>query len=427
MLRIDLKGSQGIITGDFDKKKVNSAMTFRMPGYIFTPSYRAGHWDGNIRFLKGNKFPVGFLNRVLKVHPNAEVYRDDPDVDVYALSKYMMKANFTDDDRDYQYRSVKAGLIHKLGVIKLATNAGKGRCIAGIVAGMPSVKFLILANRVDVLVEIEKELTKFVETQNYELSTFQKAKNYDLNEYGGVLVDECPAVGAQTFYKVVGSCNNANVRIGFSATPERSDGKDFYVEAAMGDIIASIEQDELIARGISVKPKIYVVPFNVEFLSGEIYSKAEDMLINSKRRNDLIAKLAKGKKECVILFKRISHGRYLQSLIPGSAYIDGKAGASIRAKIKKDFIAGEIDCLIASNIFDTGINLPNIKTLILAWAGKSEHGLTQKIGRAIRSCEGKDSVDIFVFYEKGSKYFNKHSKIRLNKLIDDGYDVEVYE
>ncbi len=427
MLNIELKGNHGILSGDYEQKKIDRAMTFRMPGYIFTPSYKAGHWDGNIRFLKGDKFPVGFLSRVLEIHPDAKVYRDDHDIDVNALSKYMKKANFTDDVRDYQYHTVKEALIHKLGIIKLATNAGKSRCIAGIVSAMPTVKFLILATRIDVLVEIEKELTAFVETSNWELSTFQKAKNYDLDEYTGVLVDECPAVGAQTFFKVVGSCLKANVRIGFSATPERGDGKDFYVEAAMGNVVASIEQAELVKRGISVKPKVYMVPFNVEFLSGEIYTKAEDMLINSKRRNELIAKLAKGKKETVILFKRHAHGKLIQSLIPGSVYIDGKASASERARIKQSFLSGNIDCLIASNIFDTGINLPNIKTLILAWAGKSPHGLTQKIGRAIRTFKDKTTVDIFVFYEKGSKYFNKHSKIRLNKLVDDGYDVEVYK
>jgi superfamily II DNA or RNA helicase len=428
MIRIDLKGSKGIITGEFDAKTIKKVLTFRMPGYVFTPSYKAGHWDGNIHFLKkGNTFPVGFLNRVLSVHPDAKIFRYEPDVDIDALARYMKRANFTDDRRDYQYEAVKAGLVNKLGIIKLATNAGKSRCIAGIVAGMPTVKFLILANRVDVLVEIEKELDALVETNNYELSTFQKAKNYELDEFTGVLVDECPAVAADTFYKVVGNCNNANIRIGFSATPERTDGKDFYIEAAMGTVVASIDQTELIRRGISVKPKVYMVPFNVEFLQGETYTNAEDKLINSKRRNKLIAKLAKGRKETVILFKRIAHGKILQELIPGSTFVDGKSGQLYRKKVKELFIAGKIDTLIASNIFDTGINLPNIKTLILAWAGKSTHGLTQKIGRAVRSHEGKTGVDIFVFYEQGNKYFNKHSKLRLNKLIDDGYDVEIYE
>jgi superfamily II DNA or RNA helicase len=428
MIRIDLKGSTARITGEgVLRAHIEKALTFRMPGYIFAPSYKAGHWDGNKCFFKkGELFPVGFLSRVLEIHPEAKVYRKDPVVDVEALTKYMKKANFTDDARDYQYHAVRSALIEKLGIIKLATNAGKSRCIAGIVAGMPQTNFLILSNRTDVLVEIEKELDAFVETNNYELATFQKAKNYELDEFTGVLVDECAAVAAKTFYDVVGRTHNADIRIGFSATPHRSDGKDFYIEAAMGVVVASIEQQELIKRGISVAPKIHIVPFNVEFLQGETYANAEDKLIDSKVRNKLIASLAEGKKECVILFKRRKHGKAIQALIPGSRYIDGTASAVYRAKTKKDFIEGKIDCLIASNIFDTGINLPNIKTLILAWAGKSEHGLTQKIGRAVRSFEGKDSVDIFVFYEKGNKYFNKHSKIRFNKLIEDGYDVEIY-
>jgi superfamily II DNA or RNA helicase len=285
---------------------------------------------------------------------------------------------------------------------------------------------LILANRIDVLKEIEKEL-KFVKGNNYELMTFQKAKNYNLDQVGAVLVDECATVAAKTFYTVVNDCVNSQLRLGFSATPKRSDGKDFYIEAAMGGIIAEIEQKELIDRGISVKPKIYMVPFNVDFLQGESYVDAEDMLVNSVRRNKLIAKIAKGREQCVILFKRLEHGKKLHDLIPYSDYVDGQSSSHERERIKQEFIAGEIDTLIASNIFDTGVNLPNIKTLILAWAGKSEHGLTQKIGRAIRTFEGKQSVDIFVFYEKGNKYFNKHSKIRLNKLVDDGYDVEIYK
>jgi superfamily II DNA or RNA helicase len=64
-------------------------------------------------------------------------------------------------------------------------------------------------------------------------------------------------------------------------------------------------------------------------------------------------------------------------------------------------------------------------TLILTWAGKSPHGLIQKIGRAVRTCEGKTGVDIFCFGEMGNKYFDKHTKIRIGKLVDDGYDVEI--
>ena len=390
-MKIIINGSKATITGTYVRKPVDDALTFRSPNYWFTPSYKAGHWDGNIHFLKSNEFPVGFLQRVLEVLPeDTEVECFDPVPDIDALAKYIEKANLRDPKRDYQYKAIKAGIVHRLGIIKLATNAGKGRCIAGIVATFPQCNFLILAHRTDVLVEIQKELDNYIVGQNYELCTFQTAyRGVDLDIFDGVLVDECSSVAANTFYKVVNGCTNANIKLGFSATPERSDGKEFYIEAAIGGEIASIEQSELIKRGISVKPKIYLVPFNVQFLEGEIYHNAEEMLINSTVRNKLIKKLAKGRKETVILFKRHAHGKLLHGLIPGSEYIDGKSSKDHREKIKRDFIAGKIDTLIASNIFDTGVNLPNIKTLILAWAGKSEHGLTQKIGRAIRNFRWK--------------------------------------
>lgn len=424
MATIKVKGSKCQIVGNYNKSAVDRELTFQMPNYWFTPSYKNGHWDGNIHFLKKDQFAIGFLQRVLDIMPeDTEVLAHNPMPDIDALSTYVEKAEL----RDYQYKAIKAGITHKLGIIKYATNAGKSRVIAGLVSAFPNCNFLILANRIDVLAEIEKELDKFVVGNNYELATFQKAKNYDLDHVGGVIVDECPSIAADTFFKVLDACTYASIKLGFSATPHRSDGKDYLIEAGIGRPIIEIEQSELIERGISVKPKIYMVPFNVQFLEGETYTNAEDMLVNSAVRNNLIAKLAKGKKETVILFKRIAHGKIIQDLIPGSSYVDGSSSPDERGRIKKDFIAGRIDTLVASNIFDTGVNLPNIKTLILAWAGKSEHGLTQKIGRAVRNFKGKDGVDIFVFYEKGHKHFNKHSKIRLNKLIEDGYDVEIYK
>lgn len=428
MATIKVKGSKCQIVGNYNKSAVDRELTFQMPNYWFTPSYKRGHWDGNIHFLKKDQFSIGFLQRVLDIMPeDTEVLAHNPMPDIESLAEFVQKANLTDPKRDYQYEALKAGITHKLGIIKLATNAGKSRIIAGIVSAFPNCNFLILANRIDVLKEIEKELDKFVVGDNYELATFQKAKNYDLDHVGGVIVDECPAIAADTFFKVLDACEYASIKLGFSATPNRSDGKDYLIEAGIGRPIVEVEQQELIKRGISVKPKIYMVPFNVQFLEGETYTNAEDMLINSAVRNNLIAKLAKGRKETVILFKRHCHGKIIQGLIPGSRYIDGTCKADRRERTKKDFIAGRIDTLIASNIFDTGVNLPNIKTLILAWAGKSEHGLTQKIGRAVRNFAGKEGVDIFVFYEKGHKHFNKHSKIRLNKLIEDGYDVEIYK
>jgi superfamily II DNA or RNA helicase len=425
-MQLKVNGNKVNIIGKYNVDKVDKALTFKVPNYWFSPAYKRGKWDGSVHYLKNNTFPVGFLHRIQKLYPKSIIEGDYPIPNMWTLAEYVKKAEVYKYPREYQYEAIKIGVEKKLGIIKLATNAGKGRVIAGIASAFPNIDFLMLAHRKDIIGEIKKECHKFLTTNNYEISTFQSAKNYDLSMFGGVLVDECATVAAQTFYNIVGSCENANIRIGFSATPERSDGKDYLIEAAVGQPIAEIGQQELVKRGISVKPKIYVVPFKVSHFDGG-YSDVEDMLIRSTDRNNIIVGLAKGKKQVVILFRRIEHGKLIHDLIPGSIYVDGKTQQSKRDKIKQDFIDGKTDCLISSNIFDTGVNLPNMTTLILAWSGKSPHGLIQKIGRAVRSCKGKTGVDIWCFGEIGNNYLDKHTKIRIGKLVDDGYDVEIWK
>ncbi len=425
-MKIIIQGNKAHIEGKFDINKVEEALTFVSPNYWYSPAYKSGHWDGKIRYLRNRKFPVGFLHRIQKLCPEATMEGIFPTPNIDSLAEYVSKAGVHQYPREYQYEAIKIGVEKKLGIIKLATNAGKGRVIAGIVSAFPDVEFLILAHRKDIIFEISKECNQFMTCSNYKISTFQSANNFDLSQFGGVLIDECASVAAQTFYSIVGECENANIRIGFSATPERSDGKDYMIEAAVGQPISEIDQQELVKRGISVKPKIYVIPFIISHFTGG-YSTIEDLLINNLDRNKIIANLTKNRKQVVILFKRHDHGKLIHGLIPGSVYVDGSFSDTKREKIKQDFIRGKIDILVSSNIFDTGVNLPNITTLILAWAGKSPHGLIQKIGRAVRTHKGKTGVDIFCFGEIGNTHFNKHTKIRIGKLVDDGYDVEIFK
>lgn len=423
---LSVNGSKITIKGKYNLGHIDKALTFKVPNFWFSPAYKRGHWDGSVHFLKNNTFPVGFLHRIKQLYPKVEVKGNYPIPNMWTLTEFAKKAGVTEYPREYQFEAIKIAVKKKLGIIKLATNAGKGRVIAGIISAFPNIEFLVLAHRKDIVSEIVKECNKFLTTANYEISTFQSAKNYEVGMFGGVLIDECPSVAANTFSKVVGECTNANIRVGFSATPERSDGKDYMIEACVGQPIIEIGQQELVKRGISVKPKIYVIPFKVDSFGGG-YADIEELLVNSTDRNEIIVDLARGKSQVVILFRRLEHGKLIHGLLPGSVYVDGNFSQAKREDIKQDFIDGKISCLVSSNIFDTGVNLPNMTTLILAWAGKSPHGLVQKIGRAVRNSEGKTGVDIWCFGEMGNSYLDKHTKIRIGKLVDDGYDVEIWK
>ena len=84
---IKIQGSKAEIVGSFNKTKVDNALTFKSPNYWFSPAYKSGRWNGDIKFLKGNIFPVGFLNRVLKNLPK-NVKRATDAAKTYPILKY---------------------------------------------------------------------------------------------------------------------------------------------------------------------------------------------------------------------------------------------------------------------------------------------------------------------------------------------------
>jgi superfamily II DNA or RNA helicase len=72
----------------------------------------------------------------------------------------------------------------------------------------------------------------------------------------------------------------------------------------------------------------------------------------------------------------------------------------------------KIDVLIANKIVDEGVDFPMMETLILASGGKAEHRQIQRIGRVMRTHEGKERATVFDFLDQGF-YLSKHSEGRL--------------
>ena len=73
---------------------------------------------------------------------------------------------------------------------------------------------------------------------------------------------------------------------------------------------------------------------------------------------------------------------------------------------------GEPQITIASTIFDEGIDVRPLDTLILAGGGKSPTRALQRIGRILRPYKGKNNA-IAVDFMDTCKYMQGHSSQRL--------------
>ena len=74
---------------------------------------------------------------------------------------------------------------------------------------------------------------------------------------------------------------------------------------------------------------------------------------------------------------------------------------------------GLTDVLIASKIFDQGVDIPELDALILAGSGKSTGRALQRIGRVIRKYPGKEKAIVVEFMDN-CKYLRDHSEVRLS-------------
>ncbi len=109
-------------------------------GYMFSPAYKHGHWDGKVHFVdkKTDTFPTGLLPYVLTAIGNVqsaipfqyEVEYSVPDkfIEVEDMSKDIVLKDKGIGEitlRDYQYNAVKSIVDNDIGIINVATNGGK--------------------------------------------------------------------------------------------------------------------------------------------------------------------------------------------------------------------------------------------------------------------------------------------------------------
>lgn len=234
-----------------------------------------------------------------------------------------------------------------------------------------------------------------------------------------IICDEIQHWASETC-QIISDCSiSARYRYGLSATPYRDCGDDILIDACFGRVIADINASFLIKRGYLVRPTIYFSPMSrlpgmAESSYATLYKKA---IVENTERNSKIMVMANEfrnrEKKILILVKQIAHGTILERLIPDSVFLHGSTSKKKRLGHLEKMRDGKSSITIASVIFDEGVDVRPLDTLILAGSGKSPTRALQRIGRILRPCAGKTEALAVDFMDQ-CKYLKKHSLKRLS-------------
>lgn len=260
-----------------------------------------------------------------------------------------------------------------------------------------------------------------------------------LSDFTWLVVDEVHEVPAATF-ETVALAIPAFFRTGLSATPfSRGDGKAMSVIATTGPLCYKKTQRELADEGFTAMGTVYMVRYPQSVFIGPWQRAYTYQIVRDEERNALVAAIAAhARKPCLVLFNDVEHGATLLRALRGrgieAVRIDGRIPVASRRELARKLNDGEIDVILASKVFRTGVNIKALRTVVRAAGRKSEIEVVQGTGRATRMDKdsGKATYDVYDVLDvaddgrsgKG-RWMADHAKRRLRTYRKQGYDVRV--
>ena len=435
-------------------------------GYVTTVCWNKQFCRCHIK-KSGTHFQSGLLSKACNFFKSNGIQYSIKDIrkKTEKTDNYSMSEEF--ESRDYQEEiidKITKGKGIERGIVKMSTGSGKTPVACGIIAGIGVIPVVFYVPSISILKQAKDEIEKFVrcnnipvkvgmvgggekDIQDITVMTIQTAvralggvwvkfDDEDINKDDTdiddikdkiinliqncrlMFIDECHHCASETCQIISDSSISCQYKFGISATPTRDLGDDILIDACFGKTIVDINASFLIKKGYLVKPHIYFC--TISNMRGKTNKKTyqtiyKEAIVENDIRNQKIIDFANyfnetGRKT-LVLVKQVAHGKFLESMIPGSVFVHGSSPKKKREEHLEKMRNEWQGVTIATVIMDEGINCKPLDTLILAGSGKSSSRALQRIGRILRPYPGKKDAIVVDFLDR-CKYLESHSKKR---------------
>ena len=335
----------------------------------------------------------------------------------------------------------------------MATGLGKtfvaGESIRRIKVNRPGAKVLVCAHTNDLVYQLERAFWPFLKpsettliwnanerpTEEMLLSTdfafacvdsvaswIQSGKV--LPEYDILLVDECHHVGAGMYNSVFKALSagkaGGTFAIGITATPWRPDEVD--LTEYFGMPLVSIDMVMGLKNGFLSNVDYRMYTDNIDWdslknINGQSFSPKQinRTLFINQWDDSVVITLKNAWKEqpnprAIVFCGTIEHAIIMRNTINALGFCRAEAiysGSSTndyepmstfqRNRILSDFADGNIQVVCAVDIFNEGIDVPDVNIIVFQRVTHSRRIFIQQLGRGLRIAEGKDKVIVLDF------------------------------
>ena len=461
-------------------KKLHKFLSYKQAGYEYTPAFRNSGWNG-ITYLmnKSGIFSSGLHSKVREFLLKEVLVLEEDDrrklpvinqgIDLWAKLKILNMA-----PRYYQDDIVNICLNNRKGIVRACTGSGKSLTTALLAAKLnkPTIIYVIgldlLQQFYDLYSSLFDEKIGFIGNGTCDIHRIniasiwtissalkvkgpvsleedekeiapdqtQSEKIIDMLEKTKLhIFDESHVVTTETIKQIYNKIDPEYI-YGFSGTPFRDDGSDLLINSILGDQIIDVPASQLIADGYLAQPIIKFIKTPKTYIgtgTSSYQTVYKEYITENIIRNKLIVENTKElldkKYQVLVLFKHLQHGKNLKELFDleniNYEYLSGVDSLDDRNIVKENLLSHKSNLILASTIYDIGVDISSLSALVLTGSGKSSVKSLQRVGRCLRIYPGKKHAAIVDFYDD-VKYLKTHSKIR-HKIYksEDGFKLIV--
>lgn len=271
----------------------------------------------------------------------------------------------------------------------------------------------------------------FVSIQTFNSQELAAKTAADFYDY--IVVDEFHHAAAPTYQKLL-EYYQPKILLGLTATPERMDGKS-VLDYFGGRIAAEIRLPEAIDRKLLCPFQYFGVTdtadlsslkwrtggydknelSNLYTLSGMVAERRADLVVNSILKYVTDIDEVKGLGFCVSIAHAQFMARYFNTHGIPSMALTGDSPDEERNAAKQRLVSGELRFLFVVDIYNEGVDIPEVNTVLFLRPTESLTVFLQQLGRGLRLAENKDCLTVLDFIGQANK---KDSFIYKNLFIE---------
>lgn len=411
-----------------------------IPNPQYAKAEAMGKWTGNIAktlqmyYTVGSqlRLPFGIARKFYKLFKN-----DVSQINALFAPIRRKTYNSSISLREYQKKAVYAALKARNGVLVAPCGSGKSEMALEIAARIGGRTLWIvhtwdlanqILNRAAMRYNIPKESYGQIAAGKvnigdvFTVATVQTLSRVDLakiqNEFDCIIVDECQHVCSSAdkvtqFEKVITNLCTPYL-YGITATPYRADGLERCMFALLGDIIHEVPQSAVAGNTVPVRVKFVSTNYtpcidNITDGDGTLnYAKLISDITESKDRNAVIVgeiQRAAQNGAVLVLSDRLQHLDELERVVRNSGQLTARLGIAStkaekerRARILTDLNNGRLNVVFATyKLAKEGLDVPNLRTVVLACPVKDKTTVIQSAGRVARKADGKEYGTVIDF------------------------------